>query len=452
MATAADAQFDGPMGLALDPRGLLVADSLQRPHPSRHAQGYVTTLAGRSGPGLQDGLGIEAAFDTPTGIAVANGDVYVADTGNDVVRRIDRGRHRHHARRQWRHGRRAFRDRRGSRRRLMAASTSPIGARAILELLTGGRARAARRWRSGIRQWPRRPPSASGIRPVSRCVQTAPSSSPTQGIISVRLLDVPSRLGSMPPVAAGDRAGLRSARFARAPLIWPVDPLEGPHEVAGTIGEARGNAGGEGRERFHAGIDIHAPEGAEVFAVRDAKIDLPIAAGAFGLLNEFLSVGPVTYVHIRVARDRRGLPLRPDVMPLAFDAAGLPSRVRIRRGSRIRAGDDDRHDQPLSARAPERRAGGRGSQSAAGGAAAVPRHDSANDRPERRGDRRHQRRPHHGARSWPRPGVWSRQHRRRGLGSHGWERADAPTRAVPTRISGAGQPRTTGPRVRAALA
>jgi len=123
------------------------------------------------------------------------------------------------------------------------------------------------------------------------------------------------------------------------PLIWPVDPLGGPHEVAGTIGEARGNTGGEGRERFHAGIDIHAPEGAEVFAVRDAKIDLPIATGAFGLLNEFISIGPVTYVHIRVARDRHGLALQPEGMPLALDAAGLPSRVRVRRGSWVRAGE-----------------------------------------------------------------------------------------------------------------
>jgi hypothetical protein len=109
--------------------------------------------------------------------------------------------------------------------------------------------------------------------------------------------------------------------------------------VAGTIGEARGNTGGEGRERFHAGIDIHAPEGATVYAVRDAKIDLPIAAGAFGQLSEFLSAGPVTYVHIRVARDRHGVPLWPDVMPLGLDATGAPSRVRIRRGARIHAGD-----------------------------------------------------------------------------------------------------------------
>ena len=43
--------------------------------------------------------------------------------------------------------------------------------------------------------------------------------------------------------------------FARTPLLWPVSPMDGPHEIAGTIGEARGAAGGE---RFHAGVEMYA--------------------------------------------------------------------------------------------------------------------------------------------------------------------------------------------------
>ena len=332
-----DAQFDGPMGLALEPRGLLVADAYNDRIRLVTRTGFVTTLAGRGGPALQDGLALEAAFDTPTGIAAANGEVYVADTGNDVVRRINAG---------------GIVTTLGASGGTVVGLSRPTGIAVgadgricvtdrrtrILELLTGGRARVlaggAVGFANGLGGAIRfRNPTGIAVRPDGAVIVA------DAGNHLVRLLDVPSRLGSMPPSPPAIAPGFNLLRFARVPLIWPVDPLEGPHEVAGTIGEARGNAGGEGRERFHAGIDIHAPEGAEVFAVRDAKIDLPIAAGAFGLLNEFLSVGPVTYVHIRVARDRRGLPLRPDVMPLAFDAAGLPSRVRIRRGSRIRAGD-----------------------------------------------------------------------------------------------------------------
>jgi DNA-binding beta-propeller fold protein YncE len=332
-----NAQFDGPMGLALDARGVIVADSYNDRIRLVTRDGDVTTLAGRGGPALVDGFATDAAFDTPTGVAVAAGVVYVADTGNDVVRRIDPS------------GTVATLGATGDG---LAGLSRPTGIAVapdggvyvtdrrtrILELLPRGRARvlagSSVGFANGIGKAIRfRNPTGIAVRPNGGLVVA------DAGNRLVRLLEVPARLGSTPPSPPTMAPGFDLIRFARTPLIWPVEPLEGPHEVAGTIGEARGNAGGEGRERFHAGIDIHAPEGAEVFAIRDAKIDLPIAAGSFGLLNEFLSVGPITYVHIRVARNRRGQPLRPDVMPIAVDAAGQPSRVRVRRGTRINAGD-----------------------------------------------------------------------------------------------------------------
>jgi DNA-binding beta-propeller fold protein YncE len=330
-----NAQFDGPMGLALDSRGLLVADAYNDRIRLVSPDGHVTTIAGRGGPDLQDGRALEAAFDTPTGIAATNGVVYVADMGNEVVRRIDAS---------------GYVETLGAVGSIGVLSR-PTGIAAAaddrvyvtdrrtrivelrdgrMRLLAGGAVGFSNGVGGAIRF---RNPAGVAVRPDGAVVVA------DAGNHLVRLLDIPSRLGSTPPSPPAISPGFDLVRFARVPLIWPVDPLEGPHEVAGTIGEARGNAGGEGRERFHAGIDIHAPEGAEVFAVRAAKIDLPIAAGAFGLLNEFLSVGPVTYVHIRVGRDRHGCPLRPEEMPLGFDAAGMPSRVRVRRGARIRAGD-----------------------------------------------------------------------------------------------------------------
>lgn len=331
------AQFDGPMGLALDPRGILVADAYNDRIRLVTRGGHVSTLAGRGGPAFEDGPALLAAFDTPVGIAAINGFVYVADTGNDAVRRIDAG---------------------GAVTTLgpiggsNIALSRPTGIAAsadgriyvtdrrtrVIELTSAGEARelagAAAGFSNGIGTAIRfRNPTGLAVRSDGAVVVA------DAGNRLVRLLDVPSRLGAAPPSPPAISPGFDLLRFARVPLIWPVDPLEGPHEVAGTIGEARGNAGGEGRERFHAGIDIHAPEGATVYAVRDAKVDLPIASGAFGQLNEFFSAGPVTYVHIRVARDRHGVPLWPDVMPLGFDATGAPSRVRIRRGARIHAGD-----------------------------------------------------------------------------------------------------------------
>lgn len=56
----------------------------------RQAQGRVRTLAGGAGRGFRDGVGSDALFDRPQGVAVAqNGSVFVADTFNHAVRRVD---------------------------------------------------------------------------------------------------------------------------------------------------------------------------------------------------------------------------------------------------------------------------------------------------------------------------------------------------------------------------
>jgi streptogramin lyase len=55
--------------------------------------GAVTTLAGTAGvTGSTDATGAAAAFNQPAGIVVdADGNVYVADTGNNAIRKISPG-------------------------------------------------------------------------------------------------------------------------------------------------------------------------------------------------------------------------------------------------------------------------------------------------------------------------------------------------------------------------
>jgi hypothetical protein len=55
-------------------------------------------------------------------------------------------------------------------------------------------------------------------------------------------------------------------------------------------------------------------------------------------LNERITIGPVTYVHIRVGRDRRNQPLDPATVAVLSDAAGIPALARVRRGWRVHAG------------------------------------------------------------------------------------------------------------------
>jgi sugar lactone lactonase YvrE len=58
------------------------------------AEAIVSTIAGRPGQsGYNDGIGTSAAFNTPLAVAVDKGYVYVADTWNSTIRRIDIATH-----------------------------------------------------------------------------------------------------------------------------------------------------------------------------------------------------------------------------------------------------------------------------------------------------------------------------------------------------------------------
>ena len=87
------ASFYGPFGIASDARGhLFVADDLNETVREIEVEtAKVSTVAGRPTiPGGNDGTGSEAHFHYPMGIASdGHGDVFVADSANNAVRRID---------------------------------------------------------------------------------------------------------------------------------------------------------------------------------------------------------------------------------------------------------------------------------------------------------------------------------------------------------------------------
>ena len=79
------AEFCSPCGVALDNAGnVYVADTVNCTIRKIRAAGEVTTLAGRAGvAGNVDGLGGEARFNNPTGVAMDSaGNLYVADSEN----------------------------------------------------------------------------------------------------------------------------------------------------------------------------------------------------------------------------------------------------------------------------------------------------------------------------------------------------------------------------------
>lgn len=87
---AKTALFRAPWDVVAYKGGWAISDSEN--HAIRvYKDGKVTTLAGTGKSGYKNAVGEKARFNRPTGMAAGkNGEIYIADTGNNVIRRIDK--------------------------------------------------------------------------------------------------------------------------------------------------------------------------------------------------------------------------------------------------------------------------------------------------------------------------------------------------------------------------
>ena len=328
-----EARFNGPIDVAIDRAGrIIVADTYNDRIRAIALDGMVSTIAGGA-RGFVDGPAVHAQFDTPSGVAVDRaGNILVADTGNGAVRTID------------------------PNGVVMTAAISieqglvrPIGIAVaangdvyvsdergrIVETAAGGATRTLAGSSPGFRDGPAadaqfRRPAGLTIAGEGRLIVA------DSGNALLRLVAAESRLELRPPASPSIAPRFDADAFASLPLLWPVFPMEGPHEVAGTLGEARG---GEGSERFHAGVDVRVDEGTTVLAVRDGVVASPMASGDFGSLNEWLRIGDLAYVHVRAGRTRDGEIVDTSRFVPTSDAAGKLAGVRVKRGARFSTGE-----------------------------------------------------------------------------------------------------------------
>lgn len=322
------ARFDGPIGVAVDGGGnVFVADTYNDRIRVIRPGGTVATLAGGDRPGYRDGPGAEARFDTPCGIALdAAGNLWIADTRNRAVRRLAPD---------------------GQVSTL--AQGIPDDARAVLR-----RPLSIALGRDGALYL--------GEASHGRLLRIAQS-----GELKVLTGDDPAERLSLPAGLAFDRAGRLVASDGQAhrlhrlgprdgaakPAVtgpapadplpasagrWPLRPQDGWHEVVGTVGEVRGNDRGESRDHLHNGLDVRGDVGETVLAIADGKVDDPLAAWGHGRLGEGMALGTLRYIHMRVGRDARERPLDPARFQQLRGEDGK-DRVRVRRGTRFRAGD-----------------------------------------------------------------------------------------------------------------
>lgn len=288
------ARFDTPTGLAVWQDKLLVADSGNRRIRVVEQDGRVWTLAGTGEADLRDGAASQAAFVQPTALAVhKDGTIFVAD-GNaireisgDVTRTVTT----------------ISNDRRG---------------------LTDGDIGNARF---------NRPSGLAFDRNGDLLVTDSEN----------RLVRRLSAINKGTPITEEQITSMRDTaeefRVA-APGRWPFDPPERPRDIAGTLGEVRGDVSAD-REHlwFHNGLDIAGAYGETARFIRDEKVLRPIAAENFGTQRELLRMPTLGYIHLRLGRDASSQPFRDARFQFQRDDGGGMVSVRVPRGTKFKAGD-----------------------------------------------------------------------------------------------------------------
>ncbi len=362
--TTSEAMFDAPVGIAVDKQGnLYVADSYNDRIRKVATDGEVTTLAGSSVPGFADGQAAQSKFDTPCGVAVdEQGNVFVADTGNDAIRKITL------------QGEvttilQAGADEQNNHLRLFSPISLVITpdnflfiaseASGVIHRLTPeGEVSVYAGSRSGFADAPgdrARFNGATGIAadkqgnlyvadnrnylirkitPIALSAVQAIAATEAENYIQP-LDPAADTTKPLPVIPNLSPAVLRLP----SPFPYPLHPQQGWHEIAGVVGEARGWFGGIALHHLHSGLDIAGRMGDACLSVMDEKVSSPLANWGYDGTGEGIHVGIMSYLHIRVGRDMANKIQIAEKFKPRFDDAGKLMGVRVRRGTRFKVGD-----------------------------------------------------------------------------------------------------------------
>jgi hypothetical protein len=143
----------------------------------------------------------------------------------------------------------------------------------------------------------------------------------------------PAPKGTPIPLTPEEFRGLQPAR-------WPFEPPESNRDIAGTLGEIRGEMTPENRTvRFHNGLDIAGQYGETTYFVRNEKVLDPISVDNVGTSRELLRMPTIGYIHLRLGRYSDEKPFDDKRFQLSFSEDGRIHDVRVARGTKFNAGE-----------------------------------------------------------------------------------------------------------------
>lgn len=346
---AKEAKFNGPVGLAVAENGNIYVSDSYNDKIRVIENGKVSTLAGSS-QGFAEGSGEQVKFNTPLGLAVAKtGDLIVADTGNSRIRIVDPN------------GKTGTLAGNGSSKPLdglpvnagfVRPTDVAIDEKGAVYIADGNAVRVLGRTvvplvetlvnsAGGYADGDLR--SAKLNRPSGLAVASSGEVliADSENQVVRTLAAKNSKTGK--PITSEEIAKLRLSpqEFrALAEPRWTYDPPDKPREIAGTLGEIRGEIKDENSQAwFHNGLDIVGGFGERARFVRTEKVLDPSAVQNFATLRELIRMPSLGYIHIKLGRNSNDEVFNDRRFIYSLDEKGDLTGLRVARGAKFNAGE-----------------------------------------------------------------------------------------------------------------
>ncbi|MGC2235101.1 MAG: hypothetical protein WA584_03000 [Pyrinomonadaceae bacterium] len=287
------AKFDTPCGIALKNGKIIVADSENRRLRVVDENGKTSTLAGNGLQDSVDGALFQASFVEPLAVSVGNfGEIYVAD-GNSI-RAL---------------GRRFF---------------------PVVETISNTR----RGFSDGNLL------AAKFNRPSGLAVDENGNVFVADSENQVLRVFSGGDFGKETSAEEREKLKVSAEEFREsAEPRWTYNPPQDRREIAGTLGEIRGDVSLDEDVWFHNGLDIVGGYGETARFVRTEKVLLPTAVHNLATLRELIRMPTLGYIHIRLGRDKDDKIFDDKRFNFAFEANRKIKSLRVPRGAKFEAGE-----------------------------------------------------------------------------------------------------------------